>query len=172
MSPDEKAAVLGIARLRGEIVADREAMRQCFGEACGVITTWGEQPPERPYLVVGAVALHGWYTGLEAVLERVARQLDGEVPTGDRWHQALVSQAMVELPGLRPAVLPRSLEPDLRALLGFRHFFRHAYALNLDPAKLKIEVERLRRVAPLVSKALDAFDTFLQRAFDSIMSGG
>lgn len=164
MSPEERATVLEITRLRAEIAADRDAMRRCIEDVRDLMDSWDDQPPQRPHLVLGAVAVHGWYTGLEALLERVARQLDGEVPVGERWHQTLLSQAMVDLPGLRPALLPRALEGDLRALLGFRHFFRHAYGLNLDPERLKLDVERLLRIAPTVSNALDAFDAFLQRA--------
>jgi hypothetical protein len=101
---------------------------------------------------------------VETILERVCRQLDGDVPVGDRWHQLLLGRSLVELPGIRPAILPQALRADLVNLLAFRHFFRHAYALDLDPAKLRQEAERLARVHPLLTGALDQFDAFLAAA--------
>lgn len=65
---------------------------------------------------------------------------------------------------MRPQVLPRELQRDLVELLEFRYFFRHAYGVNLDPGRLRGNLERLLRVDPLASAALDLFDGFLQRA--------
>lgn len=65
-----------------------------------------------PWASHAAVAVHGWYSALEAALERIVRTLDGDVPQGDRWHRDLLSQATVELPDVRPPVLPRELLPE------------------------------------------------------------
>ena len=116
------------------------------------------------------MGLHGWYTGLEALLERVARQIDGRIPAGDRSHRELLSQSMVDVAGSRPAVLPRSLEPGLLALLAFRHFFRHAYGVKLGPARLRLELERLLLLEPVVSRELDEFAAFLQETADALVN--
>jgi hypothetical protein len=68
---------------------------------------------------------------------------------------------MVEVPGVRPAILSRSLQPDLIALLSFRHFFRHAYGLSFDPTRLRAEVERLLGIEATVGADLDEIDRFL-----------
>ena len=65
---------------------------------------------------------------------------------------------------MRPQVLPRELQRDLVELLDFRHFFRRAYGVNLDPGRLRGNLDRMIRVDPLASAALDLFDAFLQRA--------
>ena len=119
------------------------------------IARW--QPhPSRPDLALAAVALHAWYTGLDRLLERVVRQLDGEVPEGDSWHRELLFQVTTTLPGVRPAVLPEALRDGLFDLLGFRHFFRHAYRVDLDPARVRATLDRLLGLEPKVIGSLDA----------------
>jgi hypothetical protein len=117
-----------------------------------------------------AIGLHGWYTGLETALERIARAIDQRVPTGENWHRNLLSQASAEVPGVRPAVLPRWLHVDLGELLEFRHFFRHAYGVNLDLGRLQDNVDRLLRVWPDVAGAFGGFDEFL-RATQETLAG-
>lgn len=165
MTDEARGVRAALARLRHEIAADREAMRARADEARDVLERWDrEGTPDRPLLLVVAVALHAWYTGLEAALERIARDIDREVPAGEASHRDLLSQAMTDIDGVRPAVLPDSLSRDLTSLLGFRHFFRHAYGVDLDTDKLRLEVERLLRVAPEVESALDRIDGFLRAA--------
>lgn len=164
MTAEEQASRARLARLRRELSQDLVALVARAEEAREVLQRWGDALPERPWLVVGAVAIHGWYTGLEALLERVVRAIDQEVPSGEGSHRALLSQALTEIEGLRPPVLPPALERDLLSLLAFRHFFRHAYAVELDPEKLRAELSRLARVHPDVKAALEGFDAFLAEA--------
>jgi hypothetical protein len=50
----------------------------------------------------------------------------------------------------------------LRKLLGFRHFFRHAYAVALDPDQLAaLRATALALREPL-QRDLDALDSFLE----------
>lgn len=113
---------------------------------------------------MAGVALHAWYTGFEAILERVARELDGAVPTGDRWQRDLLYQGSAEVPGLRQGLFETADLHDLTLLLAFRHFFRHAYAVEFDPVRLGEELTRLHSVAPRVNAALDRFELFLSSA--------
>jgi hypothetical protein len=125
---------------------------------------WSPPGPARPWLALVAVALHRWFTGLETAVERVARAIDQRLPSGEGWHRALLSQGTAEVPGVRPAVLPRTLYLDLVDLLECRHFLRQACQIDLDAGRLRDNVDRVLRVAPAVSEALDAFDGFLRTA--------
>jgi hypothetical protein len=168
LADERSAARATLARLRAEIGVDRTALAARQAEAAEVLAGWGREPPDKAQLALAAVALHGWYTGLETVCERVARDIDGDVPRGDSSHRTLLSQAMTELDGLRPAVIPRELEPDLLELLAFRHFFRHAYAVDVDPDKVQPHLRRLGRLATEVDSALEDFDRFLAAAASSL----
>lgn len=104
-----------------------------------------------------AVKLHAWYTGLESILERIARVLEGSVPTGPSSHQELLRNMTLPLSEVRPAIIPSELHPELSELLAFRHFFRHAYAVSLDEMKLRIHADCLTTLHPKVSESLMRF---------------
>ena len=164
MSPEQTSAAAALARLRAEIRDDRAAMtrrRDDLEEADRRLET---SPRDPAAIALAAWALHGWYTALESLLERVARQLDAAVPTGDRWHRELLVQATVEVPGVRPAVLPAETRSALVELLGLRHFLRHAYGADLDPARLAAQAARLRAISADIDAALERFDAFLASA--------
>lgn len=122
-----------IRRLRAEIRFDREAFEQRARELADLPLG----PEASPAITAqAAVALHHAYCAVESILVRVARQFEGAIPDGADWHQALLHAAGLELPDVRPAILSRPTVDSLRRLLGFRHFFRHGYAVPLDPMRL------------------------------------
>ncbi|MBI1948902.1 MAG: hypothetical protein HYS27_24660 [Deltaproteobacteria bacterium] len=164
MTEDERVTAALIARLRGEMATDRALVARCVADAQLARGALAVTPADHAALALAAVALHAWYTGVETILERTARALDREVPEGERWHRELLAQASVEVPGLRPAIVPAALTPDLAELLSFRHFFRHAYGILLDPVRIGALLDALARVEPHVGAALDAFDAFLASA--------
>ncbi|HEX2689336.1 MAG TPA: hypothetical protein VHN14_22095 [Kofleriaceae bacterium] len=99
---------------------------------------------------------------MEAALARVARLLEGSVPQGFDWHQHLLHAMSLEIPSVRPAVLSPASHAALRKLLGFRYFFRHAYAIALDPDQLAaLRATALALRVPL-QRDLDALDSFLE----------
>ncbi len=73
------------------------------------------------------------------------------------------------LEGIRPPVIAAELASDLRELLALRHFFRHAYAVDLDPQEILAHSARLARLHPLVGRDLDAFVGFLRAALDALV---
>jgi hypothetical protein len=101
--------------------------------------------------------LHGFYTGIEGMFERIARALDDELPKGESSHTRLLDSVALDLPGIRPAVIRRSLIPPLRKLLQFRRFFRHAYAVDWDFDRLAELSTIAISVWPDFRRDLDAF---------------
>jgi hypothetical protein len=172
VSAEGRASLAELARLRDEVAADRQAMGRCLDDVREVLGRWRRKAgPDRPYLALAAVALHGYYSALESVCERSARLLDGSVPHGAAWHRDLLSQAMTEVPGLRPAIVPRALTADLLSLLEFRHFFRHAYGVELSATKLRENLDRLVAIERAVDESLDGFDAFLRQAMVALAGG-
>jgi hypothetical protein len=76
------------------------------------------------------------------------------VPAGNTWHVDLLAQMRVEIPGLRPCVVPGATITELHELRKFRHFFRNAYVLNLDPAQVRERAEALLRISQPVVDGL------------------
>jgi hypothetical protein len=81
-----------LARLRGEIGEDRAAMSRRSADLDDADVRLLRTPGDAAALALAAWAIHGWYTALETLLERLARQLDCELPAGERWHRELLAQ--------------------------------------------------------------------------------
>jgi hypothetical protein len=110
-----------------------------------------------------ALTLHRWYSAFESMLERIERVF-GTLPSGPEWHRDLLEGAAWPIDGVRPAIVPPDLVSPLRELLAFRHFIRHAYAVELDPVKLRPLADALTQVAPPLQVALTGFIRFLRES--------
>ena len=89
------------------------------------------------YLDSVALNLHGFYSGIERIFERLAETLDGSLPTGENWHQALLVQMSKEVTRIRPAVISQQTMKRLDEYRGFRHVVRNVYTFHFDEAKLE-----------------------------------
>lgn len=135
-----------VQRIRAEVASDLET----FAARVEELAALPRLSPEPAPLAQAAVALHHAYGAVESALLRVARLLEGDAPAGPDWHQTLIASMALEIEGVRPRVLSPETLTDLRALLSFRHFFRHAYSVQLDPERLEsLRVVALRLHEPL-----------------------
>jgi hypothetical protein len=109
-----------------------------------------------------ALNLHGFYSGLERIFERIASRVDETVPGGASWHQELLNQMAIEIPEERPAVISADLKEELEAYRGFRHIVRNVYTYHLRPEKMAPLVEKLPQVFAAAENQIAAFARFLQ----------
>ena len=151
-----------IQRLRAEIASDRRAIAAHFGELVGLDLSG--PTASSGDVARAAIALHHLYSAIETVMVRVARETDGGEPSGGDWHQALLDSMALHVDGVRSAVISEAIMPDLHAMLGFRHFFRHAYSVALDPVQLAEIRELACRVRPALEADLDRLDASLAQA--------
>jgi hypothetical protein len=114
------------------------------------------------YLDSVALNLHGFYSGVERIFEKIASSIDGSVPSGLNWHQELLNQMAVEVPRIRPAVISVELKGSLEEYRGFRHVVRNVYTYRLAPDKLKPLVKDINKVWKKIIKELSAFAKFLR----------
>lgn len=91
-----------------------------------------------------AALLHNFYNGLENVLKQVCRAKEMGIPSGASWHRDLLLAAG------DANILTLGLVGELSRFLAFRHFFSHAYALDLFPDRME----------PLVRQAEGVFRRF------------
>ncbi|MGH2615112.1 MAG: hypothetical protein ACRDJC_07730 [Thermomicrobiales bacterium] len=114
------------------------------------------------FLDAAALNLHDYYTGLERIFTHIASGVEQSVPTGPDWHRELLRQMTVEVPGLRPPVIPTKVASDVDEFLRFRHVVRHIYAFALEPERVERLASRLRPAHHAVASALLAFASFLE----------
>lgn len=109
-----------------------------------------------------ALNLHGFYSGLERIFERIALAVDGSVPSGVNWHRELLTQMAIEIPDVRPAVISSELEGNLEEYRGFRHVVRNVYTYRLNPEKIEGLVVRLKIVLEKAEAEITGFANFLR----------
>jgi predicted metal-dependent hydrolase len=107
--------------------------------------------PDRPLSTLSqlelagvAALLHNFYNGFENILKQVFQAKSFPIPQGESWHRDLLLAAAAK------RILSDQLLEDLKRYLAFRHFFSHAYALDIFPERMK----------PLVKNAESVFSKF------------
>lgn len=164
-------SAVALVRLESEVQRDLESLRLLESQVLALRPAIEVEAPDRRDLSTVALDVHRWYTALESLIERVERVLGALPISSERRHRELLEGATLELQGARPALLPRELLPDLLDLLGFRHFLRHAYVVELDPERLRVVVVRFERTAPRVVESLVRFAGWLRTLVDASVSG-
>ena len=89
-----------------------------------------------------AFQLHNLYCAFEDLFTVVAEAFENRVSDGPGWHVELLSRMRTELQGIRPRLVTEEEYRALNELRAFRHVFRHAYALELQPDRLGLVLEQ------------------------------
>ncbi|MDB9525099.1 hypothetical protein PN498_03800 [Oscillatoria sp. CS-180] len=122
---------------------------------------------DEDYLDGVALNLHSFYTGAERILEDIAREIDGVIPTGPDWHRNLLIQMSAEVKTIRPLVIQHDTRLCLDNYRGFRHVVRNVYTFNLKPTRLKELVDGLADCYEDLSNNIQQFCDFLEASTES-----
>jgi hypothetical protein len=101
-------------------------------------------------------------SGLERVLQTIAKDVDGRMPSGRDWHKRLLAQ-MAALGPDRPPVLSAETLALLNDLRRFRHLARHHHPSELDEEGIAQNLAITRRILPLFERDLRAFEDTLSK---------
>lgn len=139
---------VGLEILERELAADRRVLMDAAGKASDRI---GETHPG--HLEACAYELARFYTVFERMLESICEAFENHFEREGDWHEKILTRLSLDLPGLRPALIPESAVGNLRELKRFRHLVRHAYDLILRQDRLL----ELAQLAAETGSALQAW---------------
>jgi hypothetical protein len=110
--------------------------------------------PDRPLSILSqleiagvAALLQNFYNGIENIIKQVFQKKTFPIPRGESWHRDLL------LAAAEKNIISDLVLNNLKQYLAFRHYFSHAYALELFP----------ERMEPLVKDAVGLFNDFKQQ---------
>ena len=96
-----------------------------------------------------AALLHNFYNGIENVLKQMLQSKNIDVPQSATWHQTLL------ITSLKSKFISETLTNELKRFLAFRHFFSHAYALDLYPEKIQPLTSEMPNIYKLFKDEID-----------------
>ncbi len=149
---------VGLAILMRELAADRAVLAGAAGNAA----RWVELLAPGA-LEACAYEMNRLYTVLERMLERICEAFENHFEKSGDYHEKLLQRLALDLPGLRPAFLPRQALPDLTELRRFRHLVRHAYDLTLRADRLRELVSFAERASDALPGWCNAFEKAVRR---------
>jgi len=116
-----------------------------------------------------ASILHDFYTGIERIFLRIAKEIDGKVPGGKDWHKALLVEMTKDLEKLRPPLITIEFSDKLEEYLRFRHLFRNVYGFVIEKERMKPLLEGFDDILEAVGKSVREFEKFIDELADKVI---
>ncbi|OGU76736.1 MAG: hypothetical protein A2V93_06610 [Ignavibacteria bacterium RBG_16_34_14] len=109
-----------------------------------------------PYLSILELAgvaalLHNFYNGIENILKQVFISKKIIIPENKTWHKELLEKAVDN------KILSEESKIQLGEYLAFRHFFSHAYAIDLYSEKMESLVKNSKQVYQIFKEEMSKF---------------
>ncbi|WP_066633657.1 hypothetical protein [Desulfolucanica intricata] len=114
MTPGEKKRTR-LKRLVSEINDDLQAVAGIVEEAQGLVHEVNSKngPVPARDLMALAAYLHHFYTGVEAVFDRISRNIDGGLDNAADWHRELIRSMTLNIPDVRGRVISPEVAEEL-----------------------------------------------------------
>jgi hypothetical protein len=100
--------------------------------------------------------IHNIYNLMESYFLRISKFFENSLDPLS-WHKELIRHMTLEIEGLRPALLDRSLAARIDELRSFRHVFRNIYQTELDPKRVELVQRALDSTLSAFKKAHTEF---------------
>ena len=148
------------ALIRADIESELESLNQLTDELNLTLRRFGKEPSSIEIRATGSI-LHDFYCGVEKIFERIAVEIDGEIPKGENWHLQLLDRMTFEVPEVRPAVIGKGTADKLKDYLRFRHLFRNVYGSHLEWGKIRDLTVPFTEILAVFNSDINRFLGFL-----------
>jgi hypothetical protein len=118
-------------------------------------------------LIVLAYYLHNLYVACENIFLRIAEVFENQVDDKAGWHVQLLLRMTLNLMPIRPAVIDGATYKELDELRRFRHLFRSAYQMNIDPQRLQLVLNSAWKLKEQFTAQVEYFLDFVRTLNDS-----
>lgn len=153
-----------IAVLISEIERDLQRLNKLF-KKFSISYEEYQKNSEYSKLIESAFYITQIYTGFEKIFKNIAKTFENTIDE-DYWHKSLLERMTLEIKGTRPALLSQNSFELLDELRAFRHFFRHAYDVNIDRNKFKIVAEKALKLRKSYKREINKFLNFLDKLLE------
>ncbi len=149
-----------IAILKSEIEADRKRIESVFAKFDKAFKEFSDTK-EYAKLIESAFYLSQLYSGFESIFKNIAKTFENNIEQ-DYWHKSLLDRMKLEVEDLRPRLVSDESYYCLDDLRAFRHFFRHAYDMDLEEEKFEIVAKKALRLKGLYNNDFEKFLSFIK----------
>ena len=148
-----------IAILKSEITNDQKKMSRLFSK---FEDSYNEFLRSNEYsrLVESAFHVSQLYSGMENIFKNIAKTFENNIEQ-DYWHKSLLERMCLDIQDIRPALISEGSFKYLNELRAFRHFFRHAYDIDVDKEKFTIVANGVIALKASFEKDIKKFLSFL-----------
>jgi uncharacterized protein YutE (UPF0331/DUF86 family) len=141
--------------LKVDITAQMELITNTYNRLDARAKQLNDENPV--YLESVAYQIHNLYNAIEDLLKIIANHFENNISNTSQWHSLLLQRMKQEIPSIRPALLSEQTFSILNGLRGFRHFFRHAYGVDIEYEQLKINLDKSLRLLSLLEEDINRF---------------
>ncbi len=106
--------------------------------------------------------LHDFYTGLEDIFEKIARETGEGIPNGESWHKELLTAMSLDIESVRRHVINSELASELDEYRRFRHVFRNVYGDELKWDNMKHLADKMPEILKQLEESIREFCHFLK----------
>jgi hypothetical protein len=152
-----------IQTLKADITADIRAIDEIYAS----LNRYPDSPSSEEQLIVIAYYLHNLYSAFESVFQHIAEAFENQVDDRSGWHAELLHRMTLDIEGIRPRLLGPETYDSLDELRRFRHLFRSAYRIHLDPERLLLVRKKAKSLELLYHTDISGFQSFLDTLLQS-----
>jgi hypothetical protein len=145
--------------LKADINADVQAIEQIYHQ----LARHGDSIAETEHAIVVGYYLHNLYNAFESIFQRVAETFENDIADRSQWHALLLKRMTLDIGGVRPRLLDDEAYQCLDELRRFRHLFRSLYTAGLDADRLKLALNKARRLETFFRADMERFLAYLDQ---------